>query len=127
MSNRIKSNEFNMTVPTYSLYHTMLLWLVPVGIIAGIINGFTFMHILAIVSGVVHFLIALYMLLHNTLLHNVIQLLLSASYSGTVIYFALDSQTNGKLSPFGMVNFSVESISILCIIVAILFLVFKKK
>ena len=127
MSIKTLNKEMGLTVPVFSLYHAMLLWLLPIGIVAGCIQGFNSMHFISITAGLVHAILAIYMLLRNTLLHNIIQLFLSGAFSLLTLYFVSISTVNGKLPQFGMFNVSVESFSLLLFFIITFIFLFKKK
>lgn len=127
MSNKILNKEISMVVPIFSLYNAFLLWLLPIGIIAGCIQGFTAMHFLTITAGIVHSLLSIYMLLKNTLIHNILQLVLSAIFSVLALYITFSNEINGALPKFGMFNISVETLSLILIIFTSLSLIFKIK
>lgn len=125
--NNIKVKEGVSAVYTFAIFSSMLLWLLPIGLIAGFVNGFTPLHITITLSGIAHFLIALYMLCKNTLINNIVQIFLNISCSSTIIYFArlnILSKTFSTLSTFVI---GVESIVIICLLVMIAFIIFKKK
>ena len=77
----------------YAVLTSMLLWLMPIGLIYGFSKGFSQICITVTLAGVYYFIMAFYMMLKNDKVHNAIQMLLNFSFSLTFIYIGLLDKT----------------------------------
>ena len=123
--NNIKTKEGSYAVYTFAIFSSMLLWLFPIGLIMCFIDGFTPLHIAVTLSGIAHFLIALYMLCKNTPLNNVLQIFLNIFCSIIIIYFARSNLLIKSFTSFSTFAISVESVVIFCLLIMIVFMAIK--
>lgn len=125
--NNIKTKEGSHAVYTFAVFSSMLLWLSPIGLIMCFIDGFTPLHIAVTLSGIAHFLIALYMLCKNTPMNNLMQIALTIICSLSVIYFAKLNLIDNITPNLCYVVSGIEFLTIIAMIVAIVFAIFKKQ
>ena len=125
--NNTKTKEGLYPVYVFAIFSSMLLWLFPIGLVMGFIDGFTPLHIAVTLSGIAHFLIALYMLCKNTPLNNVLQIFLNILCSVVIIYFARSNLLIKNFTSFSTFAISVESVVIFCLLIVIVFMTIKNK
>jgi hypothetical protein len=123
----IKTKEGSFAFYAFAIFSSMLLWLFPIGLIAGLINGFVALNIAVSISGIMHFLIAVYMLRKNTPMNNLIQIALTIICSLSVIYFAKLNLIDNITPNLCYIVSGIEFFTIIAIIVAIVFAIFKKQ
>ena len=123
--NNTKTKEGLYPVYVFAIFSSMLLWLFPIGLVMGFIDGFTPLHIAVTLSGIAHFLIALYMLCKNTPLNNVLQIFLNIFCSIIIIYFARSNLLIKSFTSFSTFAISVESVVIFCLLIMIVFMAIK--
>ena len=124
--NNTKTKEGLYPVYTFAIFSSMLLWLFPIGLVMGFIDGFTPLHIAVTLSGIAHFFIALYMLCKNTLLNNVLQIFLNIFCSTIIIYFARSNLLIKSFTSFSTFAISIETVVIFCLLIMIVFMIMKR-
>lgn len=123
----IKTKEGSFAFYEFAIFSSMLLWLFPIGLITGLINGFTALNIAIAISGIMHFLIALYMLCKNTPMNNLIQITSTIICSLSVIYFAKLNLIDNITPNLCYIVSGTEFLTIIAMVVAIVFAIFKKQ